>query len=127
MKIWFEAHFTTDGDFGFDYESVLQTLKNNESLYKEATTNYEYHESCETIDIYLSADGEPKACKWFFRDLIESLICGIRTIKHYLVKDLYNLLIYFREDLWTSEPPITKQKGLSGNYTGTWLILQIIE
>lgn len=126
MKLCFEAHFDTDGDFRFDERQVQERFKIEKSLYEGAETKYDYKQDGEYIDICLSAEGDANACRWYFRDLIEELICSIRTSKYWLVKDLYELLDYFHEDLW-KEVNQQKENGLLGNYMGTLLTLKIEE
>ena len=61
------------------------------------------------------------------RDLIESLICNIRTIKYYLVKDLYNFLVPAREGLFREGEEINYTNIIGGNYEGTFIALEKIE
>lgn len=125
MKLCFEAHFVTDGDFHFDKNEIYRRLETGKSLYKNADILFDYQTHEDHIDIYLIAEKDANACRWYFRDLLESLICSIRTSKYWLVKDLYELLNYFHEDLWV-ESNQYKTNELSGNYDGTQLILEII-
>lgn len=126
MKIYFEAYFNTDNDFRFEESQVRDRLQRERFLYEGATTQYEYQHDDDDIMIRLTADGDAAACRMCLRDLLEELICSIRTFKHWLVKDLYELLNYFLEDLW-KEPNQLKERGLFGNYTGTWLTLKMEE
>ena len=126
MKLYFEAHFETDGDFRFDVCEVQERFKTERSLYEGAKTKYNYECDGEYIDICLGAEGDANACRWHLRDLLESLICSIRTSKYWLVRDLYELLDYFHEGLWEN-PNQSKDRGLGGNYSGTLVTLTMKE
>lgn len=127
MKLCFEAHFCTDGDFRFDESQIQERFEVEKSLYKGAEIKYHYQHDGEYIDIFLSAVGDANACRWNLRDLLEELICSIRTSKYWLVRDLYELIDYFHQDLWNSNLNQLKDKGLSGNYSGTLLTLKTEE
>jgi len=126
MKLCFKAYFNTDGDFTFDENQIQERFRVNKSLYKDAKTTYNYRQYDEHINIVLTAEGDKNACRWYVRDLLEELMCSIRTSKHYLIKDLYELFDYFHKDLWISLNQ-SKQLGLSGNYSDSKVILSIEE
>lgn len=125
MRLIFAASFHTDGDFNFRQERLQQMFYEEKSLYKGTTMKYEYEHESETINVYLDIEGKELPCKWACRDLLEGLICSINTYKYWLVRDLYNLLYYFLDDLFTINNCI-KENYLSGNYDNTYLTLKII-
>lgn len=126
MKICFKAHFYTDGDYSFRKDRLDMLFEKDSSLYKGSTIRYFYEHEDEEISICLVADGNENACRWALRDLLEALMCSISTIKHWLVRDLYDLLEYFHKDLW-KELNQEKSNKLSGNYDGTILTLKMEE
>ena len=127
MKISFDATFATDGDYYFDKENLEAFFTPTKSLYRKVKINYFYDgDSYERIYIKLYIEGDENSCRWAMRDLLQGLICSIRTIKYWLVKDLYDLLEYFLRDLW-GELNQDRSKGLSGNYENTWLSLTMEE
>lgn len=126
MKLYFEAIFYTDGDFSFDKNRVQEKIRDGNALYEGADINYVYTQDDEHIIICVNAEGDADSCRYYVRDLLEALICSISTHKYWLVKDLYELLVYFHTKLW-EEPNQFKIKGLSGNYSGTWLKLSMEE
>lgn len=126
MKIYFDAHFYTDGDFSFRKDELDMLFEKDSSLYKGAKIEYYYEHEDEEISIRLVAEGNENACRWALRDLLEALMCSISTIKYWLVRDLYDLLEYFHKDLW-GELNQEKSNGLSGNYDDTWLTLKMEE
>ena len=124
MKICFDAHFYTDGDFSFR-EDVLNMLFHTDSpLYKEAKIKYSYKHEDGYIDINFLAEGNKNACRWALRDLLEGLMCSIDTHKHWLVKGLYNVLEYFYEDIW-GDLNQEKEKCLYGNYEFSKITLKM--
>lgn len=124
MKIMFVADFHTDGDFGFhDFDKLFD--KNN-TLYKGAEIKYVNIHDGEHIYIRLHANGAANACRWAVRDLLEKMICSIRTHKYYLVGELYEKIYYFHDGLWENMNQ-DKDTYMSGNYDGTYLALYMRE
>ena len=124
MKSIFIAHFHTDGDFCF--RNFEELFNKNSSLYKGAEVDYINIHDGEDIYIRLHTHGEPSACRWAIRDLIEHMICSISTHKYYLVGELYEKLNYFRDGLW-GDMNQDKEAYMSGNYDGTYLALHMRE
>ena len=124
MKLRFSAVFCTDGDFSF--RNMDGFFNNKEAVYKNAKIHYEYDPTLsEKIFVELHAEGNADDCRRAIRDLLEHMMCSINTSKYYLVKDIYDLLYYFRKDLWSNEPNQYKYNTLCGNYDGTYLDLVI--
>jgi len=124
MKATFIADFYTDGDFGFDdFDNLFD--KNN-SMYEGAEVKYINVLDGEHIYIRLQTHGEANACRWAVRDLLEKLMCSIRTHKHYLVRQVYDSLYYFHDGLW-EDVNQDKDICMSGNYDGTYLALHMRE
>jgi len=127
MELYFDATFSTDGDFSFYVEKLKSMFDIDCEMYKKAKINYIYMDNKdERIYIRLFAEGDADACRWAMRDLLEGLMCSIKTFKHYVVKEIYELLDYFHEDLWSNLNQ-TKHRGLYGNYDNTWLSLTMKE
>lgn len=128
MKICFKAHFYTDGDYSFRKDRLNMLFDKDSSLYKGTTIKYSFDDNDDYfIYISLDVDGEDSyRCRYVLRDLLESLMCSMSTIKYWLVKDLYDLLEYFHKDLW-EELNQEKSKELYGNYDGTILTLKMEE
>lgn len=126
MKIYFKAHFYTDGDYSFRKDRLEMLFKKDSLLYEGSTIRYSYEHEDEEISVCLAADGDKDACRWALRDLLEALMCSISTFKYWLVRDLYDILEYFHKDLW-EELNQEKSNELSGNYDGTILTLKMKE
>ena len=124
MRLCFNARFHTDGDYGFRKDIVDSMFDINDSLYEKANITFSYDQDGGDIYIRLVVEGEGSDCRLVLRDLLEALICSITTNKYWLVKDLYNLLHYFLEDLWDNK---YKVSWLDGNYEGTMLTLRKME
>lgn len=124
MKAIFIADFKTDGDFSF--RNFNELFDKNNSLYNGA--EIEYISVCDDEDIYirLNTHGEPNACRWAIRDLLENMICSISTHKYYLVGELYEKLNYFRDGLWENRTQ-ERHTYMGGNYEGTCLTLHMRE
>jgi len=125
MKLLLQFKFCTDGDFHIkDYNNLINP---KDTMYKNANIKYLADKGIETIWIGLLADGERNACRWAARDLMERLVCSVRTHKYYLIKELYDMIIPAKEDLLWSNSNVSHYKGLSGNYDGTFIRLNIEE
>lgn len=124
MKLMFVADFHTDGDFSF--RNFDKLFNKNNSMYKGAEIEYVHIHDGEYIHVHLSADGESNACRWALRDLLEEMMCSICTHKHYLVKQVYDCLYYFHDGLW-GDMNQDKNRCMSGNYDGTYLVLYMRE
>lgn len=127
MKLRLEIHFETDGDFCF--LGLNDLINPNSSLYNGAVTRFEAddHTYYEEIDIRLECDGDANGCRWAARDVLERLISkGIRTVRYYLVKDIYDLLITPKEKVLWSDEDVHYEGIISGNYEGTFLRLDIV-
>lgn len=123
LSLTLELH--TDGDFHIkDYATLIDPQCR---MYKNATVKYEGLQDGEIIWIFLTAEGERNACQWAARDLLEHLVCNIRTHKYYLIKDLYDLVIPAKENLLWSNKNVYHNGSLSGNYDGTFFNLIIQE
>lgn len=127
MKLQLQMKFCTDGDFWFNNEEELFDLR--KTLYHGAKISYnkKFDPDNQEINLTLIADGDSRACQWAVRDLLESLICNIRTIKYYLVQDLYNFLVPAREGLFREGEEINYTNTIGGNYEGTFISLDKIE
>ena len=124
MKVMFIADFHTDGDFGFyDFDNLFDKTS---FLYKGAEVEYLASKDDYHIYFRLCAHGEPNPCRWAVRDLLENMICSIRTHKYYLVGELFDLLNYFRDELW-GDMNQDKESCMSGNYDGTYVALHMRE
>lgn len=124
MKAIFSAEFHTDGDFCFrDFDSLFDK---NSSMYKGAEIEYVNIHNGEDIYIRLNIHGEPNACRWAIRDLLEHMICSISTHKWYLVGELYEKISHFHDGLW-EDMNQDKDAYMSGNYDGTYLTLRMRE
>lgn len=116
--------FGTDGDFGFnDSENLFDPQKR---MYEGADVKYDYTEDGEKIYITLQADGNDDACRWAARDLMESLVCNIRTHKYYVIKYLYDLIIAPKEELLWSKDDVNYFDSIGGNYEGTNIRLIVL-
>ena len=130
MRIMFEAEFHTDGDYGFDRGKIYNIFDPKSSFYNGAAIQFDYqdcNESSERIYLTLVADGDSDRCRYALRDLLEGLILSFHTCKYWLVRDMYDLLDHFLEGIWKDGLNQMKLKGLSGNYSGTELMLAIME
>lgn len=125
MKLLFKSIFNTDGDFSFYEDKVSSLFKKDSAFYEKATSiDYKYQHDGEKVELYLLIVGDPDTCRWACRDLLEALMCSIRTCVHYIVKDVYEVLEYFHENLWDTS--ITSiEKVMTGNYSGSMLTLTI--
>lgn len=124
MKLLFIADFHTDGDFCFhDFDKLFDK---NSRMYEGAEIEYVNIHDGEHIYIRLHASGDANACRWAIRDLLEKMICSIRTHKYYLVGELYEKIYYFHDGLW-GDTNQDKDTSMSGNYDGTYLALHMRE
>ena len=123
MFLQLVMHFCTDGDF--DFGNLFEVFDSGNSMYAGAMIHYHCDEDNGVIHISLRADGDANACRWAARDLMESLVCSIRTHKYYLIRDVYNLIITPKEDLLWSGKFVNHHGILGGNYDGTYLDLGI--
>ena len=123
MTLVLDISFHTDGDFGVnDRESIFNK---DSRLYRDADLIYRTEESGESIEFALIANGDENACRWAARDLLQSLICEFRTFKSYLVRDLYQFLDAPLAIVQKRGNEVRYEDNLSGNYEGTYLLLQI--
>lgn len=129
MTLYLICNFETDGDFDFrNLHSDFSPLPfdPNKELYSGVDIEYEEHEDDYSITYELRCQGNEIECKWVARDLMQSLICNIWTFKDYLVLDLYNLIHGVEEALWKTNTT-RFAKELSGNYDGTYVLLEMAE
>lgn len=125
MKLQLNFVFATDGDFSF---TNIESLFNPESsMYKGANLKYSCKHDYEDIYISLQADGDDNACRWAARDLMENLVCNIRTHKYYVIKYLYNLIVTPKEQLLWSGENVNYHDSIGGNYEGTSIQLFICD
>ena len=127
MKIFLEMNFQTDGDFCFCDMNDL--LKKQSSIYKDVIKKFIFNDGSdyEDINILLECEGESDLCRWAVRDLIEGLFCnGIKTTHYWVIKDLYNFLIPVKENFLWAEDDVQYYDTIEGNYTGTFIQLNII-
>ena len=123
MTLVLDISFHTDGDFGV---SNRESIFNKDSrLYRDADLIYRTEESGESIEFALVATGDENACRWAARDLLESLICELRTFKSYLANALYQFLDTPLTIVQKRGNEVRYEDNLSGNYEGTYLLLQI--
>jgi len=123
MKLLLDLTFKTDGDFGFN--NMENLIDPKDSMYKGA--GIQYYCSCndESIYVTLIADGDDNACRWAARDLMERLVCNIRTSRYYIIRYLYDLIITPKEDLLWSGENVNHSDSIGGNYEGTHIRLVI--
>lgn len=123
MTLVLDISFHTDGDFCVnDRESIFNK---DSRLYRDADLIYRTEESGESIEFALIASGDENACRWAARDLLQSLICEFKTFKSYLVRDLYQFLDTPLAIVQKRGNEARYEDHLSGNYEGTYLLLQI--
>ena len=123
MTLVLDISFHTDGDFCVnDPESIFNK---GSRLYKDANLIYSAEQSDESLEFALIASGDENACRWAARDLLQSLICEFRTFKSYLVGDLYRFLDTPLVIVQKRGNEVRYEDNLSGNYEGTYLLLQI--
>lgn len=124
MKLLLDLSFVTDGDFCFNNSENLFDPK--ETMYKESDVKYFYTCDGEDIHVRLEANGDDNACRWAAEELMENLVCNIRTHKYYVIKYLYDLIITPKEQLLWSGENVNYLNGISiGNYEGTCIQLII--
>lgn len=126
VRIQFHAEFETDGDFCFE-ETNLKELEKS-SLYGDAHIDYHFTNDvdCEHISFVLTVEGKGDNCRYVLRDLLEEMMCSIRTHKYWLVKEIYSKLEKFYEAIW-NDKTICMYDSMSGNYDGTAMTLIIAE
>ena len=123
MTLVLDISFHTDGDFCVnDLESIFNK---GSRLYKDANLIYSAEQSDESLEFALIASGDENAGRWAARDLLQSLICEFRTFKSYLVGDLYRFLDTPLVIVQKRGNEVRYEDNLSGNYEGTYLLLQI--
>lgn len=123
MKLLLDLSLKTDGDFGLNNIESLFDLKG--SMYKGADVEYSCNCGGEDIYVRLRANGDANACRWAARDLMENLVCNIRTHKYYVIKYLYDLIITPKEQLLWSGENVNYLESIGGNYEGTYIQLII--
>ena len=123
MTLVLDISFHTDGDFCVnDLESIFNK---GSRLYKDANLIYSAEQSDESLEFALIASGDENACRWAARDLLQSLICEFRTFKSYLVGYSYRFLDTPLVIVQKRGNEVRYEDNLSGNYEGTYLLLQI--
>lgn len=119
--------FQTDGDFIF--EAPDKVIDPNAERYRGADIKLSADHDSEdyTYRFDLRASGRDTPCHWAARDLLENLICGLRTNRYYIVKTVYDFLAEPLENALRNETdnPVLYGDNIGGNYEGTALHLRI--
>ncbi|WP_281513148.1 hypothetical protein [Bacteroides acidifaciens] len=121
MTLNLKICFCTDGDFWFTNLNVL--FDKTRSLYEGAEIRYICTSNDQTLRFSLVAIGDYTACKRAAKDLLESLICNIKTSRYYIVDDLCKFLIPAHDVLNGIEKEFEYCDTIHGNYEGTFLHL----
>ena len=124
MRLHLAINFETDGDFYFENPNSIFDARN--SMYRNATLIDEVNdEDQENVRFYLIATGDADACRWAARDLMEKIVCQLRTGKYEVIKDVYDLVITPKENYLWSDAEVHYVDCLSGNYTGSYISLTV--
>lgn len=123
MRLNLKICFCTDGDFGFTNPNV--PFDKTRSFYEGAEIHYRCTSLDQTIRFSLVAIGVSTACKRAAKDLLENLICNIRTSRYYIVDDMCKFLIPAHDVLDDLENEFEYYDTISGNYEGTFLYLDV--
>ena len=121
MTLNLKICFCTDGDFWFTNLNVL--FDKTRSLYEGAEIRYICTSNDQTLRFSLVAIGDYTACKRAAKDLLESLICNVKTSRYYIVDDLCKFLIPAHDVLNGIEKEFEYCDTIHGNYEGTFLHL----
>lgn len=123
IELNLKIRFNTDGDFGFNDENAL--FDKSCDFYKGAKIRYRHKQIDQTISFRLFARGDAVACRRAAEDLLENLICNIRTSRYYIVNMLCKFLIPAIDELGFTTKEIDYRDSLQGNYEGTFLNLDV--
>ena len=125
MKLHLEIVFHSDGDFHIEDGNTL--IDTNSSFYNGAKLDYIYTDDYEMQIFILNAEGEPNPCRWAARDMMENMVCNLRTHKHYVIPMIYEFIITNAKEpfLW-SAGNVKLYNCLSGNYDNSRISLRII-
>lgn len=127
MQLTLKMEFCTDGDFCF--HSIDRLIDPKSSFYNGVVKDFRVinEPDDEFISVSLECEGDANGCRWAARDVMENLVVGgIRVAHYWLVKYLYDLIITPRENALWSDKDVHYYDTISGNYDGTFLLLDIV-
>lgn len=125
MRLKLDITFATDGDFCFDNADRLFDDKN--LLYENASVTYGHWTDSERSEFRLDAQGNADACQYAAHDLLETLVCSLRTSRYYVIQDVYRMLITAKDRcLWNGGGDVDYSDTIGGNYEGTRIHLSIM-
>ncbi|MCM1220659.1 MAG: hypothetical protein NC548_39840 [Lachnospiraceae bacterium] len=125
MQLRLDICFHTDGDFHFVEPSSMIDPKY--SLYNGAHIEYSWTRADEKFTYHLVATGNDLPCRLAARDLLQRMICNLRTSEThvYLIKDIYEFLSGPIDNgiLFDRDKDIDYDDNITGNYEGTYMRL----
>lgn len=125
MNLYLAINFETDGDFIFaDLEEIFDE---GNPMYSGAEIHYYVDNTTysDGIKFSMKASGAPNACRWAARDLMESIVCHLRTMNYEIIKDVYDLVITPKEEYLWSDADVHYLDCLGGNYAGSYISMTV--
>lgn len=133
LRVEFAVHFETDGDYTVERTDELENLTHIKSMYaRDNSVDLEYKadwdSDYEGIDFYLKAEGDSDNCLAITRELLEELMCSIRTHRHYILINLLNKMNGMYDAMAkTKHRDLNLYDEMGGNYSGTEMTLSVTE